>query len=135
MSPQNTNPGTPEDWLLRAKSNLIRARNLPDEAGFLLEDACFDTQQSVEKSLKAILVYLDVRFPFTHNLGRLLNLICQHIDEMPESILNAGKLTDYAVEARYPLSLEAVTEEEYQEAVEIAESVYAWASKIIGGGS
>ena len=68
MSPQNMSPGTPKDWLLRAKSNLIRARNLPEEAGFFLEDACFDAQQSVEKALETILVFLDVHFPFTLHL-------------------------------------------------------------------
>jgi len=132
MSPPNMNPGSPDNWLLRAKSNLIRARNLPDEAGFFLEDACFDAQQLVEKSLKAVLVHLDVHFPLTHNIGRLLSLVRQHVDEIPEWILKAAKLTDYAVEARYPPSLESVTQEECQEALKIAEDLHAWASKIIG---
>ena len=79
MLPQNFNPGSPEEWLARSKSNLVRARNIPDEPGFLLEDACFDAQQSVEKALKAIFVHLKVPFPFTHNLGTLLNLLSESI--------------------------------------------------------
>jgi hypothetical protein len=43
--------GSSEDWLKRAKSNLIRARQpKPDEVFW--EDYCFDAQQAVEKALK-----------------------------------------------------------------------------------
>ncbi|MBT4140069.1 MAG: HEPN domain-containing protein [Candidatus Latescibacteria bacterium] len=130
MLPQNFNPGSPEEWLARSKSNLVRARNIPDEPGFLLEDACFDAQQSVEKALKAIFVHLKVPFPFTHNLGTLLNLLSESIS-ISEDIKQAARLTEYAVETRYPPSIEKVSQEEYQEALDIAERVFSWAMTII----
>ncbi len=40
-------------------------------------------------------------------------------------------LTDYAVEARYPGGREPVSEEEYEEALKLAETIYEWVSKTI----
>jgi len=44
-----------EQWLERAKSNLDRARYGKTSRYVLYEDLCFDCQQVVEKSLKALL--------------------------------------------------------------------------------
>ena len=39
----------PSEWVSRAKSNLIRAKNrIP---GVYLEDLCFDAQQAAEKAI------------------------------------------------------------------------------------
>jgi HEPN domain-containing protein len=50
---------------------------------------------------------------------------------LPEEANRAPILTDYAVLTRYPGDLEPVTEEEYQEAVRIAETVIHWAEKMV----
>jgi len=42
--------GMPVEWLRRAKSNLIRAKQ-PKPGGVFWEDLCFDAQQAVEKAL------------------------------------------------------------------------------------
>ncbi len=42
------------NWLKRARSNLERAKIGKVSPGILYEDLCFDAQQAVEKSLKAI---------------------------------------------------------------------------------
>ncbi|MDO8585924.1 MAG: HEPN domain-containing protein [Armatimonadota bacterium] len=47
----------------------------------------------------------------------------------PEVILDATLLTDYAVSTRYPGEEEPLTEEDYREAVRLAEAVVAWASE------
>jgi hypothetical protein len=44
---------------------------------------------------------------------------------------DAASLTDYAVLSRYPGDLEPVDEEEYQEALRLAEAVLAWAEETI----
>jgi len=54
------------EWLKRARSNLERARAKKTSDEILYEDLCFDAQQAVEKSLKALLVRLDKPFPKTH---------------------------------------------------------------------
>jgi HEPN domain-containing protein len=48
-----------EQWLSRALSNLDRARAGKVRDTILYEDLCFDCQQAVEKSLKALLVAND----------------------------------------------------------------------------
>lgn len=45
----------------------------------------------------------------------------------------AAALSDYAVEARYPGLAEPVTEEEYRQAVALAETVVRWVEQLIQG--
>jgi HEPN domain-containing protein len=51
--------GTPVEWLRRAKSNLIRAKQ-PRLEGVFWEDLCFDAQQAVEKALKGLLTFYSI---------------------------------------------------------------------------
>jgi HEPN domain-containing protein len=62
MPPNDRDPTNPDEWLRRARSSLARARtrSVPD---VLFEDLCFDAQQAAEKSIKALLVHRQVRFP------------------------------------------------------------------------
>jgi len=48
------------NWLKSARSNLERAKMGKVSQGILYEDLCFDAQQAVEKSLKAILEALKI---------------------------------------------------------------------------
>jgi len=90
------------NWLKRARSNLERAKIGKVSPGILYEDLCFDAQQAVEKSLKAMLIKLDQSFPNTHSIGTLLKLIEEAGVEIPKNINQAKLLTTYAVDARYP---------------------------------
>lgn len=117
-------PDQPKEWLNRARSNLIRARNNQPE--IYLEDLCFDTQQAAEKAIKALLIKLGVDFPYTHDLADLLTLVEQSGQQVPEDLKRVVILTDYAVESRYPGLTEPVTEEEYKEALSLAEDVLGW---------
>lgn len=117
--------GTARDWLQRAKSNLARAKQpKPDEV--LWEDLCFDAQQAVEKSLKAVLLAHGVQFRFVHDIAELLTLLQSNGIEFPDEIRPAADLTGYAVEARYPGVSEPVTEEEFEKALQIADAVVRW---------
>ena len=40
-------------------------------------------------------------------------------------------MSDYAVEARYPGPMEPITEDEYKEAIEMAEDVVSWVEDLI----
>jgi HEPN domain-containing protein len=131
MPPEYRDPTDPAEWLRRARSNLARSRadhELPD---VLYEDLCFDAQQAVEKSLKALLVQRKVAFPKTHAIADLLTLVHESGIEVPEEIRQAAALTEYAVEARYPGLSEDVTQDDYAQAVELAERVLNWAESII----
>jgi len=117
MPPDYRDPTDPTEWLRRARSNLARARadrSLPD---VLYEDLCFDAQQAVEKSLKALLVHGKIAFPKTHAIADLLTLAQRGGIEIPDEILQASELTEYAVEARYPGLFEDVTQEDYAQGV------------------
>jgi len=119
------------NWLKRARSSLERAKMGKVTQGILYEDLCFDAQQAVEKSLKAILVKLNQSFPKTHSIGILLKLIEEAGVEIPKNINQAKLLTSYAVDARYPGDYEPVSKEEYKEALKIAEDVFKWLDNII----
>ncbi|MGY4706915.1 HEPN domain-containing protein [Candidatus Bipolaricaulota sp. J31] len=103
------------------RSNLIRAKHTLE--GVYLEDLCFDAQQAAEKAVKTVLIHLGVHFPRTHDLAELLTLVEKAGQPVPERIKRASILTPYAVESRYPGLSESVSEEEYREAVAIAEAV------------
>ena len=81
----------------------------------------YHAQQCAEKYLKAYLVYHDIDFPFTHDIGKLLKLSGSHI--RIENIKEAEELTPYAVTARYPGVDEIVTENEAHQALNLASIV------------
>ena len=114
-------PDDPREWLNRARSSLAKTSIPPGAREIYLEDLCFDAQQAAEKAVKAVLIYLDVRFPYVHDLAQLLALIEQEGEGVPESVKRAAGLSNYAVETRYPGLAEPVTWEEYEEAVAIAD--------------
>lgn len=124
MPPEKPAPGDPRKWLARARSNLLQAKTA--QPGVYLEDLCFQTQQAAEKAFKALLLAREGAFPYTHDLARLLGLIEEEGEEVPERIREAARLTDYAVEARYPGVSEPVEQEEYEEAIKLAESAVHW---------
>lgn len=130
MEDERTDLGSPKGWLRRAKSNLIRAKQPKHEEVFW-EDLCFDAQQAAEKSLKALLLFHKIPFRFVHDIAELLTVLEQNGLSLPEQIRAAAELSDYAVEARYPGPMEPVTEDEYKEAVKIAEMVVSWVGGFI----
>ncbi len=95
-----------------------------------MEGLCFHAQQAVEKSLKAVLISLRIPFPKTHSIRMLLDLFPESI-LVHEGIEDVAILTDYAVLARYPGNTEPVEENEYQEAIRLAEAVVDWAEEQI----
>ncbi len=127
--PERFPPDDPREWLNRARSNLALAKNrIP---GAYLEDLCFEAQQAAEKSIKAVMVMRNIAFPHVHDLARLVSLIEEAGEAVPEVLLEAERLTIYAVITRYPGAVRPVTEQEYMDAVEITESVVRWAEKIL----
>jgi HEPN domain-containing protein len=118
-------------WLRRAKSNMARARAGRVSPEILYEDLCFDSQQVVEKSLKALCAYYSIAFPRTHDIAYLIELLTKGDVTVPEDIQHSKLLTSYAVEARYQGDYEPIDESDYAKAVEIAEKVLAWVEKNI----
>lgn len=117
-------------WLKRAKSNLSLAKS--NQEGVVLEDLCFEAQQAAGKAAKALLIDCGQNYPRTHDLAELLTLIKEEAnEEIPKTIEQIPRLTRFAVAARYPGPLEGVTEEEYRDALAIAEDMVHWVQNII----
>jgi HEPN domain-containing protein len=123
-------PDNPRNWMARAHSNLLLAES-GRQQGVFLEDLCFEAQQAAEKALKAICVFHKIEFPKTHSLVTLAGLLEQTGIKLPPEVREAGSLTSYAVQSRYPDWDEAVTEAEYQRALTVAAQVVVWAEKVI----
>ena len=124
-------PDDPREWLNRARSNLAKARSVADDPEIYLEDLCFDAQQAAEKAIKAVLISLNIRFPYSHDLAQLLTLAEQSGLALPENIKPAAGLSDYAVQLRYPGFAEPVVHSEYEDAHITAEAVVRWAENIV----
>lgn len=132
MAPRLRDAGDPVEWLRHARSNLARCRGDRRLPEVLFEDLCFDAQQAAEKGIKAVLVLRGKRFPKTHDLSELLELVTVSGLEVPPDVREAKRLTPYAVAGRYPGVSEDASEEDYQEALEIATRVLAWAEQLVG---
>lgn len=123
--PERFPPDDPREWLNRARSNLSQAKNRLSDT--YLEDHCFNAQQAVEKAIKAVMLLRGIDFPYVHDVARLLSALEEAGEAIPDSIRSAVTLTRYAVQTRYPSLDEPVSEQEYNEAVEIACAVVRWA--------
>ncbi len=124
MPPKSLSPDEPHQWLNRARSNLAQAKL--DDPEIFLEDRYFNAQQAAEKAIKALLLHRNIQFPFIHDLGELMRILEEGGETIPDSVRDAWKLTDYAVEARHPGLAEPVTQNEYEEAVALAEEIVSW---------
>jgi len=121
----STNPAR---WLEYAISDLALAKT-PLKEGVMLETLCFQAQQAIEKSLKAVLIHMEIEYPKVHSIERLVTLLSDTL-EVPDFILESAEMTKYATFIRYPGEYEEVTTEEYQKAIRLAESVLGWAIEI-----
>ena len=62
-------------WLRYAEEDLITAETLLAQAHIPPRQACWHAQQASEKALKAVLIFLQIDFPRTHDLNVLRNLV------------------------------------------------------------
>jgi HEPN domain-containing protein len=90
----------------------------------------YHAQQCAEKCLKAYLVLQAVDFPYTHNLGHLLDL-CATRGRWAEDLRDAEELTPFAITARYPGEDEEVTPPEAMRALDLAERVRTVVREVI----
>ncbi len=133
MPPENREREIARQWITRARSNLALAKG-SKPAETLWEDLCFNLHQAAEKAAKAVLIFHGVEYPKTHDLRDLLSLLDPTGKTLDAGLWQAADLNDYAVSTRYPGTFEAVTEEEYRRALELAETFVRWAAGVIGEG-
>jgi HEPN domain-containing protein len=123
------------DWMRQAERDLERAK-LDVELGFY-EWACFTSQQSAEKAVKAVFQKLNKSLR-GHSLLKMLEELRSELD-VPENLFGHAKLLDrYYIEARYPNSFPAGSPYEFfdlklaQQAYDSAREIVEWCRDIIG---
>ena len=86
-------------WLRYAEEDLITAETLLAQSHIPPRQACWHAQQATEKALKAVLIFLQIDFPRTHDLNVLRNLVPNswHFKTAHPSL---AKLTDWVADAR-----------------------------------
>ncbi len=103
-------------WQHYAEGDLQQARRILQQPQFLPRHPAWLAQQAAEKALKAALIAAAVAFPRTHDLALLHRLV-------PEEWTVKGvaadleRLSEYAVDARYPGDWPEITEEDARDAV------------------
>jgi HEPN domain-containing protein/predicted nucleotidyltransferase len=112
-------------WLSYASDDLSFAEAAAADPHRPPRYVCFLAQQSAEKALKAILVYEQIEYPRTHNVGELLELLPDTWAVVRDSLPDLRTLSSWAVQARYPDSLRDATPAEAQSALEQARAVWA----------
>ncbi|MCK4475732.1 MAG: HEPN domain-containing protein [Methanophagales archaeon] len=110
-------------WIDKAEKDLRSAKHELSFPDVVTETVCFHCQQAAEKYLKAYLAFLGLSFTKTHEIGELITK-CENKDREISVLKEEGdKLTDYAIEIRYPEEWFEPTLEEAKEAFEIAKKI------------
>ena len=112
-----------DSWIVKAEKDLISAKHELSFSDAVTETVCFHCQQAVEKYLKAYLVFLGISFTKTHEIGELITKCESRDSEISVLKEKADKLTDYAVEVRYPEDEFEPTLEEAKESFDIAKKI------------
>ncbi len=109
-------------WLRFAVEDVQAAEEIVQRSRLAPRLACFHAQQAAEKALKAALVFLQIEFPYTHDLDELRNLLPKGW-RVKEKLPDLESLSACAVGARYPDDLPDAAAGDSQRLVEQARSV------------
>ncbi len=107
------------DWL----TAVVLSKNLDIRK----ETTLFNVEQSVEKSLKAVLCYLQVPIPFTHDIYAIMQKF--DINDLPPGGYSLHDLTPFASIRRYEEGKYILTDEEVSQALQAAKLVLDWARR------
>lgn len=109
-------------WLRFAREDLSAAERTVERRE-VPRHACFLSQQAAEKAVKAALVFLQVEFPYRHDLG-LLRTYLPDGWLLKENPADLDDLSQWAVESRYPGSPREASEDDAGVAVSLAREAY-----------
>jgi len=122
--------GTKEEltrsWLIKASRDLLSARELAEARTPLLDTAAYHCQQAAEKAVKAFLLFHDTRFEKSHDIELLVSQAADVDPAWTDWIEAARLLTPLAVEYRYPGEFVEPEPDEFWEAFEAANNLYAF---------
>lgn len=87
----------------------------------------FHAQQTVEKSIKAVLASREVEIPMTHDLGYLMTLV-DSVEGLPASVSGSRWLTPWAGGWRYETEGSPI---DRALAVGVAEAAFDWSRSLV----
>lgn len=99
----SSEPDLPGDLLALAREDLASAEALHRAERVSDSPVGFHAQQAVEKTLKAAIASRGLEFPFTHDLGVLMQLCEDAGLELPAALSDVDRLNPYAATIRYGL--------------------------------
>jgi|SRR5665213_573802 len=111
-------------WREKAEKDFGLEQHLVAEGCAYREAVAFHSQQAAEKLLKAFLVFHQIDFPKTHNLGELLTRVASCDPVLATSLRDITALNPYGIEYRYPSDFPDLTHEDAEGAFRLAETVW-----------
>lgn len=110
-------------WLRYAQEDLLAAEAMVEASGVAPRHVCWLAQQAAEKALKTVLVYLQIDFPYRHDLDALRNMIPDGWN-LKQAHPDLAVLTEWAIEARYPGDWPEATDDDAHFAVQQARAIF-----------
>ena len=114
-----------KQWFKYAAADLKVAKNSLSFSAEFKAISAFHSQQCAEKAMKGYLTYHNVRFPKSHDLGILVDLVATIDTALAKKITRARPLKIYAVVFRYPdAERKPLTLAKARSAIKLAEMVF-----------
>lgn len=111
------------------EADLHAAKILASAPSCRPEIIVYHVQQSVEKSLKSVIIFLEKAVPLTHEIDVLIDQLPQEfIRDFPSGV---NELTQYATTKRYTEGDELIEKKDLVAAINCAEFFLSWARKFI----
>ncbi|MGB2937989.1 MAG: HEPN domain-containing protein [Phycisphaerae bacterium] len=123
--------GLIKGWLTKALHDLTAARMVTASTEPLFDVGAFHCQQAAEKAVKAYLVFRDRPFPKTHDVAELIDRAGDFEAGFDRWRDAAGRLTQYATDARYPGLELAPSRQEYEYAEQAAAGFYEFVCSLL----
>jgi HEPN domain-containing protein len=112
-----------------AKDDLFAAQFLFTAPACRPETIGYHVQQSVEKSLKSVMIHLKMEIPMIHDIDGLIRLLPSDLTQnFPEG---AGELTQFATLRRYTDGEELIEKKDLEVAIQVGEHFYNWAKSLL----
>jgi len=105
-----------------AREDLAQAERILTDSSSAPRHACYLAQQAAEKALKSVLVYLQMEYPFSHNLNLVRDRIPPgwHVKDAHPGL---GALSAWVITGRYPTDAPVATVEDARTACAEARAV------------
>ena len=110
-------------WLRFAQDDLTVAERAATTADLAPHIGCYHAQQCGEKALKAILVFLQIRYPLRHDLDEVRDLIPPGWDVVTAHP-DLSALSQWATVGRYPGNWPEATDQDSRDAASQARAVW-----------